>query len=270
MAPVLLSGQREVGYRVAHFLIVAECCGHHHEAAVRAVHGHVGFLSAEVGELCRFLCAAFFEVGGEYGRHRQCRAEGRAPCGVGFDVFVLDAGICDVGGEGELVEPCAVLGGVECRDAEVAAHGEAFVVRAVEVAAHDAVLGVVAERQHVVDFFGSAADGYLVVHHGCVVVEHLFLPVCAGAVGGGVGKARSNARVDCAFVHHHGIFHGIEHLALLGHALPAVAEVIRYACGAFLALLGGDEDNAVCRTGTVYGAGSGVLKYLDRGDVVGV
>ena len=170
----------------------------------------------------------------------------------------------------ELVEPVALLRGVEDGIRGVRAEGETVVVAPAEVTADDTVLRVVSSREVVLHGIAGATDADIVVHHRRVVVEHEVLPVGARAILVGGGVARCTAGVDQSLIHHRGILRSVENVALLPFALPAIREVVVDAGLTELTALGGDEHHTVGSTRTVDGARGSILQHLHALNVGGV
>ena len=261
MAPSLVGRQGETGDRVHHLIVVG--ARKHKNAAVLVVHVNI-IRNSQVA--LRLFCSC---VNAEDRGEGECRTERGTPCGVGGDARRGDVGVAEVGAYGGFVQPVAVLAVVEEGAADVAAYGEAVVVGPAVVSADYTVLAVVAQGEVVVHSLGSAADAEFVALGRSVVVEDFLLPVGALAVFVRVRIERHHSRVHAALVHHHRIFAGVEHFPFSPRAGETVGEVVGNPCLA-AALLGGHEYDAIGCTGSVNGAGCGVLQHFYGLDVVRV
>ena len=261
VAPILRTGQREARHGVDHFIV--RVAGDHVHASVLGVDGGITVGAGELVHLGLGIILVYLEDRGQ----GEGGAKRRTVCGVGADAGGVDLGIAEVAGQRGLVEEVALLALVEEDVAGVGAEGQTVVVGTSEIAADDTFLGVVTQREVVVDGLGSAADAEFVLSLGSVVVEHFLLPVGALSIAPRVFVDRGGAAVEEAFVDHHGVLGGVEDLTLAPGAGGSVREIIGNARGTLVALLGGYEDDSVGRTGSVDCAGGGVLEDLDALDI---
>ena len=72
------------------------------------------------------------------------------------------------------------------------------------------------------------------------------------------------------FINHVHVLLSIEKLWTLVGVRPTNSTIVSELDLAFLTLLGGYQDNAVCSTRTIDGCGCCILQYIDRLDIVGV
>ena len=278
VAPVFRGVQSQHGQGVVHFAVAAKRAGHG-----VVVSGGVALQLIAHGLLIVFVIllgqGLAGDGGSEDGREVEGRAQHRAELRVLADARALYASVGHVHGHVELVQEVALLRLVEHGVDIVRAEAQALIVRLSEVAAHDALLVVVAQGEIVVQLLGGAADAQLMVLHRSIVVEHQLLPVGAEALDGvavGVGQVgriqikRSLAAIEAALVLHDGIVGGTGHVALLPRILPAHAKVIVDAGLALLAFLRGNQDDAVGSPGTVDGTRGSVLQHLYRLNVGGI
>ena len=128
---------------------------------------------------------------------------------------------------------------------------------------------------------GTADDVHGVVGVGSILVTDGVKPVGAGegTVLDAVVKLGAEgvrpvdgipSHVEVHLVLDVHVLLGVQELGHLLHVLDAVETVVCDGVLAGLALLGGHEDNTVCTTGTVDGAGCSVLEDVDALDVGGV
>ena len=115
-----------------------------------------------------------------------------------------------------------------------------------------------------------------VIHHGCWIEDFIHpVRICCQLVAN-VGETqhvecRGLVAVGKLFSDEHDIILRIEHLGELPRLRIQVARLV--ADSSFVlaaAVFGGDDDDSVRRTGTVYGAGGRILQYIDGLDVGGV
>ena len=220
--------------------------------------------------LCNLITAIYDR---QRGSQRQCRVEHTIGTCVGLDTGLFALRIRKVGSDFQFVEPVALFRIVKQRIFRVAAHGETTIVRLRVVTTHDTILTIVTQREVVVEFLGSARNAHLMVCHRCIVVEHGFLPVGAVALHGLqllCGITGLLSAVDIAFVHHHTILIGVEHIAGLPLILPTERGIVVDLRLTHLTALGVHQNHTVSSTSTIDGTRSSILEHLDALDIIRV